>query len=224
MRRPFFRTLRYFLLLTILSAFISPAAAQGALESAKLDDYTTENGSCRLTDGTQYVGKLRYSFKAVIIWPEGKRRRLVPNDIVSFSIYNRYFISTDWAGHRPSGADSTAFKGIFVQLVDSGRLQLGRVYVSSYSSTSMGPGMAPMSSKSIYTAWVLRKANGAWVEILAPAMGAYSSKKFRKSLIPFFSDRPDLLDSLDREALTYDRLEDAIKAYNAGETIFFLDY
>lgn len=219
---------RYFLIAIGFAGLSFPVSAQNVLEPAVLDGFKTDGGTCALVNGKQYLGELRYEpetanaiklgFRThVVVSEEGKRTKLYARQVKSFSINNRQFISTDMAGRSPVRADSATFDGIFVQLVDTGKLQLARRYVGA---TSVGGGV---SSYRIENEWLLRRRSGAWTTIPRPAMGGYSSKKFRTALASFFANRSDLLDSLSGESLTYQDVEQAIRAYNSGEATFFLE-
>ncbi|MBC7449270.1 MAG: hypothetical protein H7330_14555 [Hymenobacteraceae bacterium] len=212
--------------------FVTPsfsARAQTTLEPAVLEHFTTDAGTYLYVSGVQYRGKLRYEpetenvvklgFRThVVVWVNGKPEKLYAEDVKSFSLENRFFISTDSEGRGPTGVDSADFEGTFVQLADTGRLELGRRYAGATSGGGYGP-----VSYTIGHEWLIRQRKGGWTIIPRPALGGYSSKKFRAMLAKYFADRPDLLDSLKNESLTYQDLEQAVHAYNSGEPTFFIE-
>lgn len=128
------------------------------------------------------------------------------------------------AGGTPTENGSGATKGVFVQLADTGRLWLGRRYTGGTSSGPVLGGSGWVTpSNSGYSSWVLRRRSGGpWEEI--PSTSGGSSKKFRKMLAPYLVGWPDLLDALEREALDFKRVDQAIRGYNSGEPVFFLDH
>ena len=224
----FFRSAtRCFLIaLGATSCFFS-AHAQVGLEAEPLEHFTTDAGKCTLVNGVQHESKLRFELETtnllklgfrthIVVWEQGEKNHLYAGEVKTFTIFNRVFISTNMAGQAPVVADSGDFEGFFVQLADSGKLQLARRYMIAANTGGMG-------GSRIWNEWLIRRRNGAWTEIPRPAMGGYSSKKFRQALQAFLADRPDLLDSLNREALTYRDVAQAIRAYNSGETTFFVE-
>ncbi len=206
------------------------ARAQSPFEPAVLENFKTDAGRCTRVDGTKYEGKMQYEFGGtphLVIWPNGERTKLFPESVMSFSIDNRFFISTDWEGHVPTQDPAADYDGTFVQLVDTGRLELARLYTlqvdipRDVSKPIMPHERLVIASPEI--SLLLRQRKGEWVGVTRPAMGGYTSKKFRAMLAHYLADRPDLLKSLNNEALLYHHVEQAIRAYNSGEPTFFIE-
>ncbi len=228
-------SLNFSLIFVAITALSLPVCGQGTLEGAQLDDFTTDNGTLTMVDGQQYTGKLKFSAGLghnVVIWPDDKRTSLLPNQVKFFSLYQRYFIATNQLGNIPTQGAPLRTNTLLIQLADTGKLQLARRYKDDIKSEridkSAGELMQAISSpvppRYDLVVWWLRKGrSGAWTEIPMPSLGGYTSKKFRKVMANFLTDRPDLLSSLESEALTYKDVEQAIRAYNSGEPTFFTE-
>lgn len=217
--------------------------AQSMLETAELENFSTDNGRCVLANDSVYTGKMEFKPEGSLptithlnIFPNGKKVKLRTYEVKSFTIDQRYFIATNYSGMPPTRKDWLDGKGgFFVQLTDTGRLWMARRYLARKGGASGGGigmmvgggGMMPgafISAATIYP-WLLRhRKSGLWQEIPIPGNGKGTNKKFRQMLAPYFADRPDLLQSLEGEALDYKRVDQAIRGYNSGEPVFFIDH
>lgn len=205
--------------LLLVGLFSAVAAhAQDTFSGDEIDYFHQSFGRYELVDGRRGEGLIEFSPGSkptvAIEMQEGKMVRMTPSEVVSFTLNDRWFISTSETGQTPTLANAKTFTGDFVQVIDTGKVILAR----RYRSLAM-PGSSNMSLSTQLIA--RRKTDNSWTRI--PHGINSSTEKFRLAVTPFFAGRTDLIDALTRKLVIYENIERCIQAYNTGATMNFAE-
>lgn len=169
---------------------------------------STETGHYVLRDGRQGDGEIGFEPEAsstvTIRLEDGKKLKLRPADVRSFTLGGNLFLATNDLTETPTDANAPRFNGYFVQVLDTGQL----VLVRQFKPRNQAAGASR-------EALLIRRAiDSEWTEVPVPYRGAGSSQIFREVLAPFFDSRPELLEALQDGRITYSQLADHVRAYN----------
>lgn len=201
------------LVIGVLASF--SATAQDYFSGEEIETFRHGDGHFTLVDGRKGEGVIYYEpfFYAHVNveWPSGQKAEYAPHQIISFTVGNKWFISTSETAQSPSPSNSGYFTGDFVQVVDTGKV----IMVRRYSQRPVQGGAPRISSVLL----VRRKADMKWSRI--PHGINSSSKKFRTAVAPYFEGRADLLEALENKTITIENFERCVKAYNSGELMNF---
>lgn len=204
------------LLLGLLSS--ASVYAQDTFSGDEIDYFRQSLGRYQLVDGRQGEGMIEFSPGSkptvLIEMQEGQMVKFQPNQVVSFTLNDHWFISTSETGQAPTPATAKNFTGDFVQVIDTGKVILARRYRSLPV-----PGSSNVSLSATLIA--RRKTDNKWTRI--PHGINSSTEKFRLAVTPFFEGRTDLVDALTRKLVIYENLERCIQAYNSGATMNFAE-
>lgn len=192
-----------------------PVAAQDYFSGEEIETFHHAEGHFTLVNGRKGEGEIYYepffSPHVNIELPSGQQVQYAPHEIVAFTVGNKWFISTSETAQPPAPGSAGYYIGDFVQVVDTGKV----IMVRRYSQRPVQGGAPRISSKLM----VRRREDLFWRRI--PHGLNSSTKKFRTAVAPFFAGRPDLLEALERKAITFENFERCVKAYNSGELMNF---
>lgn len=163
-----------------------------------------------LRDGRHGEGEVGFEPEAgttvTIRLGDGKKARLKPSEVRSFTLGGNLFVATNDLAEPPTAANAARYNGYFVQVLDTGQLVLVR-----QCKPRGAAGGAPLL--------IRRATDSEWTEVPMPYRGAGSNQNFREVLAPFFDGNADLREALEDGRVTYGQLADYVRAYNhpAGE-------
>ncbi|MGI4874211.1 MAG: hypothetical protein ACRYFX_23870 [Janthinobacterium lividum] len=175
-----------------------------------------ENGSYVLeSDRTvRHPAQIRLLEDDRVVVKEGNenRRKLWPGDVYSLHIADRKYVKLeDFRMGRKQ------VEIAFVELVDSGRVVLMKYDYPVGSPSAMGANGTMMGGgSSNATAYLLSGPAGAGPTVVPESNSKKSVQKFQETLRPYLAARPDLLQLLEQERITYKNLVAAIHALNTN--------
>jgi len=198
--------MRHFIPLTI--AFIAPQLSHAQLiKKVEIGTYVL-NATPQVR---QQAGLyLRNSEQLVVRNLAGENKSFSPQEIRSFQIGNRQFITT--GGFRVNGGFGERYiTQAFAEQVDSGQVLLLRYQVPP--STAANRGNIGFDTEAGQSIFLLRAAN---TNTVTPIQAGWSKKTpaFQEALRPYLAARPDLLRLLTEKVLAPKQLPLIIHALN----------
>ncbi|GAB3651568.1 hypothetical protein GCM10027594_26630 [Hymenobacter agri] len=193
------------------SAFLLPAISRAQLFGR------FENGSYVLNESrnTRQQGqlKLQSSQKLLVKAANGKTIKLTPEQVASFRIDTRKYVTVG-NFHVRGGLNADIAKG-FAEQLDSGRVVLLNYTYSDGGAPIMGAGGMNYGGGNYEShAYLL---NWPGESEVIPVQGSFytgGGKQFREAVRPFLFSRPDLEKLLDDKLISSDDLPTVIHALN----------
>jgi hypothetical protein len=159
--------------------------------------------------------KLRGCTELVLKKPNSKTTVLKPEDVQSFRLGSKKYVT---AGGFPvdKGLGGDTISQAFVEQLDSGQVVLMRLnYIIDGSMMAGGGGQ--LGGSASYTLYLLRRG-GEQTIVPLPASGlSNGGQKFRDTLMPYLTTRPDLAKLVANKLVNTDNLLVMIRALNIGQ-------
>lgn len=181
-----------------------------------------ENGSYVLNDSRnlrqQGQLKLQSGSKLLVKTADGKTIKLKPEQIHSFRISNRKYVTAS-NFHVKGGLGGTDADNVFVEQLDSGQVVLLTYEYSIGAGAPMmgaGGGMSYGGSSELST-YLLSRPGESRVTAAQGSFYTGGGKQFREAVRPYLSSRPDLVKLLDEKRISSDNLEAVIQALNHNQ-------
>ncbi|PJJ61262.1 hypothetical protein [Hymenobacter chitinivorans] len=161
--------------------------------------------------------KLRGSDELVVKNAAGQTAQFTPSDVSSFRLGRRKYVSVG-SFYVSLGLGGESVEDAFVELLDSGSVQLLRYDVSFNRPMTMSPagGMSGGGSTS-YATFLLRRANERTLKQIPGNRLTGGGTKFRDAILPYLTQRPDLIKLVEDKTVTLDNIVGLIHALNTGQ-------
>lgn len=177
-----------------------------------------EQGSYVLNDSRtvrqQGQLKLQSGSKLLVKTADGKTLKLKPEQIQSFRISNRKYVTVG-NFHVKGGLGGADVDRAFVEQLDSGQVILLNYTYSVGAPMAMGAGGGmSYGGSSELSAYLLSRPGDSRATAVQGSFYTGGGKQFREAVRPYLASRPDLLKLLDEKRIASDDLPAVIHALN----------
>ncbi|TGD79909.1 hypothetical protein [Hymenobacter wooponensis] len=206
--------MRFSLLLPLVGLLFSRAtiAQIQPFNTYKSGSYVLLNDRTHRIDGQL---KLKSSTLLLVKDDKGKSTKLAPESVHSFRIENRaYTVACDFEVRQ--GLYDSVVEQAFVEQLDSGQVILMR-YAFTTGAPTMNAGGVMTGGQSQNEVYLLRWARGTSVLAIQGSWFTGGGARFREALLPYISQRPDLVQLIENRSITTHELPKLIRALNTGQ-------
>ncbi|UOQ71842.1 hypothetical protein [Hymenobacter cellulosilyticus] len=109
------------------------------------------------------------------------------------------------------GLDGKVVTRAFVELLDS-----GQVLAMRYKYWLNMPGSTP-NNGTIETVYLLRRANSSTTTCINGNRLSGGGARFRETILPYLTERPDLIELVEKRKVALDHLSGIVRALNTGQ-------
>lgn len=184
------------------------------LASAQYNFRSFKAGSYTLTTSPEVRqrAKLKLNSNTELIAEDatGYTTGFTPAQIFSFQIGPRKYVTAGGFVVK-GGLDGKMVPQAFVELLDS-----GQVLAMRYKYWLSLPGPIP-NSGTMETVYLLRRVNSSTTTCISGNRLSGGGPKFRESILPFLTERPDLAELVEKRKVALDHLSGIVRALNTGQ-------